>query len=93
MSKEEDKIKHSKRLHKDECAVAKQLKIAKANGLDVKEAHKLAKKHAMDCGNTSCALCGNPRKIHKELTAQEKKLFQDTENPRDRKSNGLGVEE
>jgi hypothetical protein len=76
MSKEEDKVKHSKRLHKEECAVAKQVKIAKSNGMDVKEAHRLAKHHAMDCGNAGCALCGNPRKIYKEETKQEKSFKQ-----------------
>ena len=49
MSKEEDKVKRSKRLQKDECAVAKQVKIAKSHGIDVKEAHKFAKHHAMNC--------------------------------------------
>ena len=76
MSKEEDKIKHSKRLHKEECAVAKQAKIAKSHGMDVKEAHKFAKRHAMDCGNPECALCGNPRHIHKETTKQEQSFKQ-----------------
>jgi hypothetical protein len=90
MSTEEDKVKRSKRLHKEECAVVKQVKIAKSHGMDVKEAHKFAKHHAMDCGTPGCAMCGNPRKIHKDkLTAQEKRLFQDTEEHRDRHSNGL----
>ena len=90
MSTEEDKVKRSKRMLKDECAVAKQVKIAKAHGLDVKEAHKFAKHHAMDCGNPGCGMCGNPRHIHKDkLTAQEKRLFQDVEEQRDRHSNGL----
>lgn len=76
MSKEEDKIKHSKRLHKDEAAVAKQVKIAKSNGMDVKEAHKFAKHHAMDCGQPGCMLCGNPRKLFKETTKQEQSFKQ-----------------
>ena len=76
MSKEEDKVKRSKRLQKDECAVAKQVKIAKSHGMDVKEAHKFAKQHAMDCGNPGCGLCGNPRKTHKETTKQEQSFKQ-----------------
>lgn len=76
MSKEEDKIKHSKRLHKEKSAVAKQVKIAKSHGLDVKEAHKFAKHHAMDCGNPECALCGNPRYTHNETTKQEQSFIQ-----------------
>ena len=90
MSTEEDKFKHSKRLQKDENAVKKQVKIAKAAGIKVDEPHKFAKHHAMDCGNPGCVVCGNPRKTHKDtLTAQEKKLFQDTEQVRDKHSNGL----
>lgn len=98
MSKDEDKIKHSRRLLKDDNAIKKQLKIARQHGLTandqtVKEPHRLAKHHAMDCGNPDCYLCGNPRKTHKDkLTAQEKRLFQDIDTPKDRKSNGLGHE-
>jgi hypothetical protein len=95
VSTEEDKFKKSKRLQKDENAVAKQVKIAKAHGLTskdkaIQEPHRLAKHHVMDCGNPDCYLCGNPRKTHKDkLTAQEKRLFQDIDTPTDRKSNGL----
>ena len=95
MSKEEDKFKKSKRLLKDENAVARQIKIAKAHGmtnkdLAVKEPHRLAKHHAMDCGNPQCPLCGNPRRTHKDtLTAQEKRLFQDVDKTTDRHSNGI----
>jgi hypothetical protein len=95
MSKEEDKFKKSKRLLKDENAVAKQVKIAKAYGLTekdkaIKEPHRLAKHHAMDCGNPQCPLCGNPRRTHKDtLTAQEKRLYQDVDNITDRHSNGI----
>jgi hypothetical protein len=95
MSTEEDKFKHSKRLLKDEAAIKKQVKIAKAHGLTnndkaVKEPHRLAKHHAMDCGNPECYLCGNPRKTHKDkLTPQEKRLFQDVDRVTDRHSNGI----
>jgi hypothetical protein len=43
----------------------------------------------MDCGQPGCVLCGNPRKTFSELTTQEKRLFQDVEQPRDKRSNGL----
>ena len=89
MSTEDDKFKHSKRLLKDKTAVDKQVKIAKAHGITVKEPHKFAKHHAMNCGNPKCVMCGNPRKTFNELTQQEKRLFQDTESPRDTYSNGL----
>jgi hypothetical protein len=94
MSTEEDKIKHSKRLHQEEVAIKKQVKIAKAAGVTNIEPHKFAKHHAMDCGNPECPLCGNPRKTHKDtLTTQEKRLFQDVEQTRDRHSNGLSPKE
>lgn len=89
MSTEEDKFKHSKRLLKDENAVKKQTKIAKTFGVPVKEPHKFAKHHAMNCGNPKCVMCGNPRKTFKELTQQEKRLFQDLEKTSDKHSNGL----
>jgi hypothetical protein len=94
MSTEEDKFKHSKRLQKDNNAIKKQTKIARAHGLTdkdraVKEPHRMVKHHAMDCGQPGCMLCGNPRKVFKELTAQEKRLYQDTEQVRDKHSNGL----
>jgi hypothetical protein len=89
MSDENNKFKHSKRLLKDENAVKKQVKIAKEFGIPVTEPHKFAKHHAMDCGNPKCVMCGNPRKTFKELTQQEKRMFQDTDTLRDRHSNGL----
>lgn len=89
MSTEEDKFKHSKRLQKDENAVKKQIKIAREFGVPVTEPHKFAKHHAMNCGNPKCVMCGNPRKTFKELTQQEKRLFQDVDAPNDKHSNGM----
>jgi hypothetical protein len=93
MSTEADKFNHSKRLQQSENAVKKQVKIAKAHGLTdkdkaIKEPHRLEKHHAMDCGQPGCMLCGNPRKVWHELTAQEKRIFQDAEITRMRHSNG-----
>lgn len=94
MSDEKDKLKNSKRRHKDEVAVKKQAKIAKEHGAPVKEPHRLHKRHAMDCGNPECYLCGNPRKTHKDkLTAQEKRIYQDVEKTTDKHSNGLKNDE
>lgn len=76
MSTEEDKIKHSKRLHQEQTAIDKQVKIAKAHGIEVKEPHKLAKHHALDCGVPNCPVCSSPRKTHKEATKQEKSFNQ-----------------
>jgi hypothetical protein len=89
MSTEDDKFKHSKRLLKDANAVKKQTKIAKSAGSDISQPHRFAKHHAMDCGNPKCVMCGNPRKTFKELTQQEKRLFQDVDTLNDKHSNGL----
>ena len=45
MSAEQDKLKHSSRLHQDEVHIKKQTKIAKSHGIDVKEPHKFNKHH------------------------------------------------
>ena len=92
MSTEDDKFKKSKRLLKDENAVKKQIKIGKQYGMSKKEMdqpHRLAKRHAMSCGDPNCVMCGNPRKFFNEPTQQEKRLFQDVEKITDRHSNGL----
>jgi hypothetical protein len=94
MANELAKFLGSRRRHKTDVAIARQVKIAKQHGLGfndlhIKEPHRHAKRHAMDCGNPHCFLCGNPRHIHKDrLTVQEKRLFQDMEVIRDRHSNG-----
>jgi hypothetical protein len=81
MSREEDKTKHNTRIHRALRAIKKQLGIIKAHKnlgkrIDEAQPHRLAKKHAMDCGQPHCTLCGNPRhnKARKDkLTVQEKR--------------------
>jgi hypothetical protein len=95
MSNELAKFLNSRRRHKTDVAISRQVKIAKQHGLvakdkPIKQPHRLAKHHAMDCGNPGCAMCGNPRHIFKDsLTVQEKRMFQDVEKTTDRHSNGL----
>ena len=83
MSHEEDKFKHSARLHREEAAIRKQQKIALQHGVDRKEVerepHRFAKHHAMDCGNPGCAMCGNPRHVHKKSETVQEKSFIQTE--------------
>jgi hypothetical protein len=92
MSTEQDKFKHSKRLLKDENAINKQLKIAKAHGSsddkNVKNPHRLVKQHAMDCGNPKCLLCSR-EKVFGEPTIQQKRFDQNVEDIRDKRGNGL----
>jgi hypothetical protein len=93
MSDEQVKVKHSKRIQQKETHVQKQTKIAKTFGMEVKEPHRLAKKHALNCGNPHCVYCANPRKTFEEMTIQEKRHHQETEILRGRRSNGLIVDE
>ena len=98
MSNDLAKFINSRRRHKTDVAIAKQVRIAKSHGTynlaNIKQPHRLAKHHAMDCGNPGCYLCGNPRKTHKDkLTQQEKRLFQDVAKQKDKHSNGLPPEE
>lgn len=95
MSNDLAKFINSQRRHKTDVKIARQVQIARQHGLTsrdkaVKEPHRMAKHHAMDCGNPGCYLCGNPRKSHKDrLTPQEKRLFQDLERTTDKHSNGI----
>ena len=76
MSHEEEKLKHSKRIFETDNAVKKQVDIAKQYGMPVKDPHRLAKKHALNCGNPNCVMCANPRKTFNEKTIQEKRFEQ-----------------
>ena len=84
MSDQETKDKRSKRFHKTENVIHKQQDIALSHsGTDLEfqkkirdEGGRFAKHHAMDCGDSNCHMCGNPRKIYKELTKQEKSFAQ-----------------
>jgi len=86
MSNDLAKFINSRRRHKTDVAIARQVAIAKSNRTfnqrSMDQPHRLAKHHAMDCGRPGCYVCGNPRKTHKDpLTAQEKRLFQDLDRP------------
>ena len=78
MSNSDQREQRSKRLHDEQTKIKKQVKIAKQYSYDeaVKQPHRLAKRHAMDCGNPECFLCGNPRKVTGERTIQEKRFMQ-----------------
>lgn len=73
MSNDHDKVKHSRRISKTRDAEIRQVKIARAHGITVKEYHRYAKHHAMNCGRPHCLLCGNPRRIWREKTIQEQR--------------------
>ena len=78
MSQARDRAKHATRRHRNWRAIRHQLDIAHAHGMEVKTPHRLAKHHALNCGNSRCMLCSNPRRTWKEKTVQEKRAEQDT---------------
>jgi hypothetical protein len=96
MSTDQDRFKHSRRLLKDENAINKQLKIARSHGTandkNVEHPHRLAKQHAMDCGNPQCLLCSS-EKVFGEPPIQQKRFDQNVEEIRDKRSNGITNQE
>jgi hypothetical protein len=88
MSNEQDKAKHGSRMQRAWRAIKRQLKIAKSIGHDkyIDQPHRLAKHHAMDCGQPGCALCGNPR--HSKYTKGKDKL-----TTQERRNNQKGDDE
>ena len=83
MSHENDKIKHSRRLHKDQVAIDRQVGIAKDYGMHryrkwkyIDQPHRNHKKHILNCGDPKCYMCANPRKVFKEKTMQERRFEQ-----------------
>ena len=73
MSDPKEKIKHSRRISKTRDAEIRQVRIARAHGISVKEYHRYAKHHAMNCGRAHCMLCSNPRRTWREKTIQERR--------------------
>lgn len=73
----DDRTKKAKRLQRTSNAIKKQLRIAKAMGMNhvLKQPHRLAKHHALDCGNPACLVCHSEKVFHKP-TLQEKKFVQ-----------------
>lgn len=74
MSNELERIKHSRRISKKRSATIKQVKIAKAHGITVREYHRYSKHHSMNCGRSHCFLCSNPRRTLGEKTIQEQRF-------------------
>jgi len=72
--------KRGKRRRLTTNAINRQKRIAKrawnAEHL-LTQPHRFAKHHALDCGRPGCMVCGNPRKLWKQRTFQEKKMMQE----------------
>ena len=88
MSDSQDKFKNSKRRHKDESAIKRQVKIAKEYDYLIRDNGRYSKMHATNCGKPTCAMCGNPRKFFSELTVQEQRAIQAESPARNKRGNG-----
>ena len=79
MSDPESKNKKSKRLLRTSNAIKKQLRIAKQsvwhNPKLLNQPHRLAKHHALDCGNSECLVC-HSEKIFNKPSIQEQKFIE-----------------
>jgi hypothetical protein len=84
MSTENDKQKHSLRLHQKAVRIQRQLQLAKnyayhklssgmRNWKYLTQPHRNLKKNIFNCGDPRCYMCGNPRKFFKEETMQERR--------------------
>lgn len=72
-------LKRARRRRHTQNAINKQKRIAKTsmwNHSHADQPHRWAKHHALDCGQSRCVVCGNPRKIWKQRTLQEKRALQ-----------------
>jgi hypothetical protein len=82
MSNPEDRVKHSRRFYDVETHVERRKKLIKAKSVYFdghstdKQPHRLYKCSGMNCGNSHCVMCGNPRKFLKEKTIQERSFEQ-----------------
>lgn len=85
MSDHDSRKRHSTRIEKTLCAIRKQINILRSLKFsDYKfrisdQSHRFAKKHALDCGNSRCMVCGNDRKVWGIPTIQEQRMFQDVD--------------
>ncbi len=73
----DDRNKKATRLQRTANAIKKQVRIAKALGMNhvLKQPHRLAKHHALDCGNPECLVC-HSEKVFRKPTLQEKKFIE-----------------
>jgi hypothetical protein len=73
----DDRNKKAKRLQRTANVIKKQMRIAKAFGLThlLKQPHRLAKHHALDCGNPKCLVC-HSEKVFNKPTLQDRKFIE-----------------
>ena len=67
-------LKRAKRRRLTKNVIERQKRIAKSAGLSIKQPHRFAKHHATNCRTPNCVCCGNPRRVWKQRTIQERKF-------------------
>ncbi len=78
MSSEEQKMRRSQRRANTHTKIKKQVRIAKLMGVEIKDEHRYAKHHALDCGIPRCPVCDGAHTPKRQRTLQERK-FMETE--------------
>ncbi len=74
----DNRTKKAKRLQRTANAIKKQIRIAKNSWNSehlLKQPHRFAKNHALDCGNPKCLVC-HSEKVFGKPTLQEKRFAQ-----------------
>ncbi len=74
----DDRNKKANRLQRTKNAINKQIRIAKNTWNSehlLKQPHRFAKNHALDCGNPKCLVC-HSEKVFGKPTLQEKKFIE-----------------
>ena len=69
-------LKRAKRRRLTKNVIERQKRIAKSAGLSIAQPHRFAKHHATNCRIPNCICCGNPRRVWKQRTLQEKKFIE-----------------
>ena len=70
-------LRRAKRRRITTNVIERQKRIAKSLGLPTNNPHRFSKHHATNCNRPKCVCCGNPRRVWKQKTIQEKKFLQD----------------
>lgn len=63
--------------HHTRRVIAKRKKQIEQLGGYTKADHYLDKTNGLTCGDSNCAMCGNPRKFYGQKTIQERKFDQE----------------
>lgn len=71
---QQSKEKRSRRIAQKSKSIKAKIKLIKHMRpyMDTSSPHRYADVSPFNCGQSTCVMCGNPRKFYKEITIQEK---------------------